>query len=153
MTNRVTLSALVGMTDDQKGAIPPDQLVELYADLADAKAMLEAQSESLHRAMSVRYADTFDGERSKDTGLIHIEDGRYRISQEIKKNVRYDQKKIKTILAGLEAKGEDISEYVEVSFKVPERKHAVWPQALRKVFEPARIVHLPRPSYSIEVSA
>lgn len=153
MKNRVTLSDLIGMTDEQKRAIPPDQLIELYDDLAEDRAELESRSEALHGAMSMRYADTFDGERTKSTGVVHIQDGRYRITQDIKKSVRYDQKKLRTILRTLEQEGRDINEYVEVFYRVPEKNWNYWTSEARERFEPARVVHSPRPSYSIEVVA
>ena len=40
----------------------------------------------------------------------------------------------------IRAAGDDPSEYVEISFKVPERAYAAWPEAIRQGFEPARTV-------------
>ncbi|WEF24715.1 hypothetical protein [Paracoccus sp. S3-43] len=40
----------------------------------------------------------------------------------------------------IRAAGEDPAEYVEISFKVPERAYVAWPEAIRQGFEPARTV-------------
>jgi len=151
--NRVELSDLIAMSDRQRASIPADQLWELQKDLADKKAELESYSDAFYRCLSSRYADTFEGEREKDTGIIHIVDGGFKVSQEIKKNVKYDQKKLKAVLDRLAKEGRDISEYVEVTYKIPERKWTVWPSSTREPFEASRSIHSPRPSYSIEVSA
>ncbi|WP_029604417.1 hypothetical protein [Kozakia baliensis] len=140
------------MGDRERVAIPPDQLLELQKDLAEMKAAVESYSEALYRTISARYADTFEGERDKDTGVVHIIDQGFKVTQDIRKNVRYDQKKLKAVLDKLASKGENILEYVEVTYKIPERKWAVWPNALRKTFESSRSVNSPRPNYSIEVS-
>ena len=36
--------------------------------------------------------------------------------------------------------GDDPAEYVEICFKVSERKYVAWPEAIRQGFEPARTV-------------
>ena len=40
----------------------------------------------------------------------------------------------------IRAAGDDPAEYVEISFKVPERNYVAWPDAIRQGFEPARTV-------------
>ena len=40
----------------------------------------------------------------------------------------------------IRAAGDDVGEYVEVSFKIAERSYAAWPRAIREGFEPARTV-------------
>jgi len=152
MSNRVTLNDLVRMTDAEIGAIPPDQLRELQNDLADLKAEYESRSHHLLRAFTSRYGDTFEGQREKDTGVVHIEDGDYQVSQDIRKTTTYDQKKIGRVLDLLKSSGEDITEYVEVSYKVPERKWTVWPAQIKRVFEPARIVKASTPKYTVEIA-
>ena len=39
-----------------------------------------------------------------------------------------------------QAAGDDPTQYVDIAFKVPERKYAAWPDAIRAGFEPARTV-------------
>jgi hypothetical protein len=40
----------------------------------------------------------------------------------------------------IRATGDDPAQYVEIAFKVPERKYAAWPDNIRAEFEPARTV-------------
>ena len=45
-----------------------------------------------------------------------------------------------TLVERIRAAGDDPAEYVEISFKVPERNYVAWPEAIRQGFEPARTV-------------
>ena len=45
-----------------------------------------------------------------------------------------------TVRYATRAAGDDPAQYVDIAFKVPERKYAAWPDAIRAGFEPARTV-------------
>ena len=59
---------------------------------------------------------------------------------DLPKRVEWDQAKLAAMVERIRAAGEDPAEYVEISFKVPERAYAAWPEAIRQGFEPARTV-------------
>lgn len=40
----------------------------------------------------------------------------------------------------IRAGGDDTAQYVDVSFKVPERKYSAWPDGIRASFEPERTI-------------
>ncbi|BCI68113.1 hypothetical protein AAJCM20276_27370 [Acetobacter aceti] len=140
------------MTDAERSAIGPEELLCLQQELDRRKAEYETHSLMLWKVFEARYADTCEGERDKDTGIVHIHDGDYRISQDVKKNVRWDQKKLKPIIDGIISCGDLVSDYLEATYKVPERKWTAWPQRIRNEFAPARVESPSRPSYSIGVS-
>jgi hypothetical protein len=50
----------------------------------------------------------------------------------------------------IRAAGNDPAQYVDIAFKVPERKYAAWPDAIRQGFEPARTVGSGSPSFRLE---
>ena len=49
------------------------------------------------------------------------------------------------------AAGDDPREYVEITFKVPERAYAAWPERIRNAFEPARTVRTGKPTYRLTI--
>lgn len=152
MKNHLTLEDIGGMSNAQRMDITPDELLSLQQELDREKATLENHTHLLWSVFQARYADTCEGERDKDTGIIHIHDGDYRISQDVKKNVRWDQKKLKPIIDDILARGDLVSDYLEASYKVPERKWTAWPRRTRDEFARARVEAPSRPSYSIGVS-
>jgi hypothetical protein len=44
------------------------------------------------------------------------------------------------MVARIIAAGDDPAQYVDIAYKVPERKYGAWPDAIREGFEPARTV-------------
>ena len=59
---------------------------------------------------------------------------------DLPKRVDWDQGRLADMVARIEEAGDDPTEYVDLAFKVPERKYAAWPEAIRQGFEPARTV-------------
>lgn len=59
---------------------------------------------------------------------------------DLPKRVDWDQDRLAVMVARIRAAGDDPTEYVDNAFKVPERKYAAWPEAIRAGFEPARLV-------------
>ena len=47
------------------------------------------------------------------------------------------------------AAGDDPTEYVDVAYKVPERKYNAWPESIRLAFAPARMVRTGKPSFTL----
>ena len=94
-------------------------------------------------ALEVRYAARAAEARracGKDTGTVRIVDGDFTVVADLPKRVEWDQAKLAAMVERIRAAGEDPAEYVEISFKVPERAYVAWPEAIRQGFEPARTV-------------
>jgi hypothetical protein len=64
-----------------------------------------------------------------------------------------DQTHLAGLVERIRASGEDPADYVEVILKVPERRYAAWPPALRETFEPARTVKTGKPSFRLCLNA
>src|SRR5690606_1229147 len=79
-------------------------------------------------------------EASKDTGTVRFEDGAVTVIAELPKRVDWDQAQLADLVERISAAGDDPAEYVDVSFKVPERKYTAWPGSTRQSFAPARTV-------------
>ena len=59
---------------------------------------------------------------------------------DLPKRVDWDQDRLAAMAERIRAAGDDPAEYLDISFKVPERKYVAWPEAIREGFEPARTV-------------
>ena len=109
------------------------------ARVEDAKA-LQAR---LSAAIARRYDDRIRSIRAlerKDTGRISFDDGAITVSVDAAKRVDWDQDAIGAIVASIRASGEDPADYVEIAYKVAERKFSAWPSNIRAAFEAARTV-------------
>ncbi|WOG29864.1 hypothetical protein [Endozoicomonas sp. 8E] len=88
-------------------------------------------------------------EQGKECGVVHLLDEGIKVSADLPKRVTWDQKQLKTIADKIAAQGEDPAEYLEVSYKVAERKYSAWPDTIRKAFESARTLKTGKPVYKL----
>jgi hypothetical protein len=95
------------------------------------------------RAHQARAADL------KDTGTVRFDDNGVTVVADLPKRIDWDQDALNGIVELLTAEGEDPSHYVEITFKVSERKYAAWPPRIRKVFEPARTVRTGKETFQL----
>ena len=88
----------------------------------------------------------------KDTGTIRFEDGGVIVIADLAKRIDWDQAKLAQIAENIASSGEDPSEFIETTLKVPERKYTALPESWRKGFEPARTVRTGKPKFRFELS-
>jgi len=128
----------------QEVADLPVELLAILQSEIDARLKLEkAIKARFDGALILRYAARATEERQaarKDTGTVRLEDGDFTVMVDLPKRISWDQSKLSTMADRIRAAGDDPAEYVDVTFKVPERKYTAWPEAIRKGFEPARTV-------------
>ncbi len=131
------------------------------ADLYDLKEKASEAFESIKRAKEwidtaiiQKYQDRLDYSRAslgKENGIINIADGNCVISQDIPKRIDWDQNKLAVIYENIRAAGSNPAEYIDVSYKVPERKYSGWPEHLKSSFETARILANGKPRIDIKI--
>jgi hypothetical protein len=68
---------------------------------------------------------------------------------DLPKKVEWDQARLGAMVARIRAAGDDPTEYVETSYRVPERKYGAWPAAIRDGFEAARTVKPGKPTFHL----
>ena len=85
----------------------------------------------------------------KDTGVVHFDDGRIRITADLPKKVEWDQAKLGDITRRIAANGEDPAEYVEISYRVSETKFNAWPETLKTAFASARTLKTGKPGFRL----
>ncbi len=154
-TNHLNMTDLRKMQISEIAALPVEQLVllqeELNAHLNDARQLKERLDAALDRRFGQR-ARAIRASHGKDAGTVRFEDGAVTITADLPKRVVWDQKQLAAIAGRIRAGGEDPTEYVDIAFKVPERKFTAWPAHIRAAFEDARMVKTGKPSYRLSLS-
>jgi len=141
--NHITLEDLRNMQIGEIVALPAEQLALLQDAANEALRSAKTTSDWLEGAIALKYTDRAvmaRMEASKDTGTVRFEDGAVTVIADLPKRVDWDQAQLAELVERISAVGDDPTEYVDVSFKVPERKYAAWPESIRQNFEPARTV-------------
>ena len=131
-----------------------DSLFRLKNDAADQLAMAKALCELVDRVLEQRYNTQAQHQRlsaGKDTGVVHFDDGEVRISADLPKRVTWNQKKLDEIAKRIAASGEDPSQYIDISYKVSERKYEAWPDNLKSSFAGARTLKTGKPSFRLSL--
>ena len=71
---------------------------------------------------------------------MRFDDGDFTVIADLPKRVEWDQGQLAAMVARIRAAGDDPAQYVDVTYRVPERKYAAWPEAIRKGFEPLLLI-------------
>ncbi len=141
--NTPTPDDLPGLSPQEIAALPVELLAILQREIDERLKRDKAAKTRLDAALTVRYASRAAEERqaeAKDTGTVRFDDGDFTVVADLPKRVEWDQSRLAAMVERIRAAGDDPAEYVDIAFKVPERKYAAWPDAIRQGFEPARTV-------------
>ena len=150
--NRITIDDLPTLTVGEIAALPGDQLALLKQDADEPLRAAKNLSDWLDGAIALKYGDQAQEARraeSKDTGTVRLQDGPVTVVAELPKRVEWDQTMLAGLVERIRADGADPTEYVDVSFSVPERKYSAWPKDIRQEFEPARTVRTAKPKFRL----
>jgi hypothetical protein len=134
---------LTSMPPQEIAALPVELLAVLQREIDETTKQIKTAKARLDGALIIRYstrAEEFRQLSGNDTGTVRFDDGDFTVIADLPKRVSWDQKKLAEMVERIRAAGDDPAEYVDISFKVPERKYAAWPEGIRKGFEPARTV-------------
>ncbi len=124
-------------------ALPADVLALLIEEAEAALRSARSTRDWLDGALSRKYTEAAAETRraaGKDTGAARFADGAVTVLADLPKRVDWDQPGLATLVERIKADGEDPREYVDITFKVPERKYAAWPGHIRDAFATARTV-------------
>lgn len=136
-------------------ALPADQLALLQDEAETALATAKAVVDRIVNALTIRYAERAQAARraeNKDTGTVRFDDGPVSVVADLPKKVDWDQAQLAAVVERIRAAGDDPADFVEIAFKVPERKYAAWPQTIRSAFEAARTIRTGKPSFRLSLS-
>lgn len=153
MSNRVTLDQLDGLTIMEVAGLPADQIAMLDEETKELEAKVKAAKDKLHAAKVEKFAgraQTMRQQTKKTTGVVHLIDGDCSTKCDLPPKVVWDQDKLAEGVEVIRGWGEDINEYVDVTYKIPENRYKGWPKKIRDVFEPARTLDTGKPNFEIK---
>jgi hypothetical protein len=150
--NTPTVDDLPDLAVQDIAALPVDLLALLQGDLDARLQRDKAAKARFDAALTARYGDQAAEERraaGKDTGTVRLDDGDFTVIADLPKRVDWDQQRLAAMVARMRAAGEDPTQYVDITIKVPERKYTAWPDAIREGFAPARTVGSGKPAFRL----
>ena len=88
--------------------------------------------------------------QGKTSGTVRVEDEGVVIVADLPKKVSWDQDRLAAMAERIRAAGDDPTEYLEIAYRVPERRFGAWPAAMREGFADARSETTGKPVYRLE---
>ena len=143
---------LVQMPVGELATLPASELFRLQREVNEALRRAKLADAWLDGALSLRYSARAHQARAtdlKDMGTVRFEDNGVMVVADLPKKIDWDQDALSGVVELLTAEGENPRHYVEITFKVSERRYAAWPPHIRKVFEAARTVQAGAQSFRL----
>ena len=141
--NTPGIDELINLPAGELARMPVELLAGLQGELDHAARQLKAASARFNAALEIRYASRAAEARracGKDTGTVRLVDGEFTVIADLPKRVDWDQDRLATMVERIRDAGADPTQYVDIAFKVPERKYTAWPDVIRTDFVSARTV-------------
>ena len=154
MSNRIHLQDLHAMPVGEIAALPAQQLALLQQDAKAALTAARLDKDRLDGAIERRFSEQAQAARQaagKDTGTVRLVEDGVTVVADLSKRVDWDQARLAAMVERIRAEGDDPAEYVDIALKVPERKYAAWPTAIRSAFEGARTVRVGKPVFKLSL--
>ena len=152
--NRPSLDDIRTMPVGEIAKLPAEHLALLQEDADAALDAAKRLKEWLEGAIARRYADAAAMVRraeGQDTGPVRFEGGAVVVAADLLRlfRGRVGAALVERIRAG----GENPADYVDIGFKVPERKYTAWPTAIREAFAAARTVRTAKPTFRLTIKS
>ena len=129
-----------------------EELAQLQSAAGDLFRRAKDLKDWIDGAIALKYdaqAKALRAQLGKDTGTVHFDDDGVRVTADLPKKPVWDQKKLSEIAERITASGDDPTEYLDITYKVAERKYTAWPEHLREVFAPARTLRTGKPAFQL----
>lgn len=134
-------------------ALPPEMLLTLQEAALAETARVKRLRDRLEAGIGQRYGAASEAERAaqgKTSGTVRIEDAGVVVIADLPKKVTWDQDRLATMAARIAASGDDPTEYLEIAYRVPERRFNAWSEAMRDGFASARSETTGKPVFRLE---
>ncbi|CAA7620499.1 hypothetical protein [Magnetospirillum sp. SS-4] len=151
--NRPRLADMMRLPLGEVADLPVEMLALLQEDVEHGLRNAKTAKDWLDGVLDRRYATIAAELRSregKDTGTVRFDDGGITVVADLPKKVEWDQEQLAATVERIRASGDDPTEYVDLAFKVPERKYGAWPIHIRAAFEAARTVKTGKPTFTLK---
>ncbi|HHY48932.1 MAG TPA: hypothetical protein GYA10_04210 [Alphaproteobacteria bacterium] len=134
-------------------ALPAALLLDLQTAALAETARVKRLRDRLEAAIAQRYEAAAAEERAaqgKTSGTVRIEDEGVVIVAELPKKITWHQDRLAAMAERIRAAGDDPTEYLEIAYRVPERRYGTWPAAMREGFAEARSETTGKPVFRLE---
>lgn len=151
--NAPRLIDLEGLAIGDIAALPPEMLLDLQTTALAETARVKRLRDRLEAGIAQRYEAAAAAERAvqgKTSGTVRVEDEGVVIVADLPKKVSWDQARLAAMAERIRAAGDDPTEYLEIAYRVPERRYGAWPEALREGFSDARSETTGKPVFRLE---
>ncbi len=121
---------------------------EIVARFEEAKKV----KDWLENAISLKYEEEILAKRlamMKDTGVVHLQDGNFKITSDVKKKVEWNQSKLEEIILDLKKDGLSTDNFVTTHYNILEKNFENWSLSLKEKFAPARTIKHSKPNYKL----
>ena len=132
--------------------LPVQDLLALQERSTTTFEKAKCAKATIDSALAMKYSESLDAVRAregKEYGVIRLEDDGVPIEASRSKRVSWNQDKLADLADKIRANGDDPNEYIEISYKVPERKYGSWPSHLKDAFTPAREIKYGKQSITL----
>jgi len=134
-------------------ALPPELLLTLQEAALAESARVKRLRDRLEAGIAQRYGAATEAERTaqgKTSGTVRIEDAGVVVIADLPKKVAWDQDRLAAMAARIVASGGNPTEYLEIAYRVSERRFGAWPEAMREGFAAARTETTGKPVFRLE---
>lgn len=152
MTTNLTTDNILNVPIGNIAKYETKQLYELLTEATGKLDQAKKMRQWMHSAIALKYDVFMKTKRQrleKDTGIIHIDEPDFKISNDVPKKVEWNQKLLGKVAGELVIKGTNLSDYIEVTYHIPEAKYNTLPLYIKDMVNPARIIKLGNPDYKI----
>ena len=144
---------LEGLALGDIAALPPGMLLDLQTTALAETARVKRLRDRLEAGIAQRYEAAVAAERAaqgKTSGTVRVEDEGVVIVADLPKKVTWDQDRLASMATRIREAGYDPTQYLEIAYRVPERRFGAWPDAMREGFAAARSETTGKPVFRLE---
>jgi disulfide oxidoreductase YuzD len=130
-------------------------LLLVQKEATEAFESAKLTKEWLENAIRLKYDTRFQALRQqhdKPFGTVHLDDDGCTVTCDVPKKPEWDQQKLAAVVHQISAAGDNPAEYVDVTYKVAERKFTAWPEHIRQAFAPARVLKAGKATVSLKMN-
>ncbi|NBV06486.1 MAG: hypothetical protein EBS06_04535 [Proteobacteria bacterium] len=153
MVDKITLEQVPNIPVGNLSKLPPEELLSLQEQAAKHLQRAKMLKEWLDNSIALKYRDVASNIRrldSKDTGTVHFTDGDFKVTSVLTKKVEWNQDRLKDVVTAIKKHGDNPDEYVETSYKISETKYTAWPEHIKNIFKPARVLKTGAETFKIQ---
>ncbi len=150
--NHPTLKSLVHLPIGDMANLSAETMALLQGEADEALRIAKVTKDWLEGVIALRYADRAQNHRQsvgKDTGTVRFDDDTVTVVADLPKKVVWDQTTLAGLVEQIKGDGDDPTEYVDINFKVSERKYNAWPNHIKSAFQEARTVRTGKESFKL----